>query len=287
MHHLIHSAEHAFFESIKLVPVLFIVYFIIEYFEHKNNNSFNHILMKSRRTGPFVGALLGCVPQCGFSVIAANLYSKRTITLGTLIAVFVATSDEAIPILLSNTAVIGDIGYVLLCKFVVAIISGFIIDTICKTVINKSNVCHDEHHHEHYHGNCESCDDGILSATIKHTLKIFLFVFLANLVIGCFIGIIGEDKIKAVLTSNMAIQPFLSSLVGLIPNCAASCVITEMYAEGVLSFGALIGGLSTGAGVGTVVLFKLNKPLKQNALIVALVYIIGVISGTVIQFLVI
>ncbi len=286
MHHLIHSGEHAFFESVKLVPVLFIVYFIIEYFEHKNNNSFNHILMKSGRIGPFVGALLGCVPQCGFSVIAANLYSKRTITLGTLVAVFVATSDEAIPILLSNSSVIWDIGYVLICKFLIALISGFIIDMICKTVISKGNVCHDEHHHEHYHGNCESCDDGILSATIKHTLKIFLFVFLANLIIGCIISAIGEDKLKAVLSANIALQPFLSSFVGLIPNCAASCVITEMYAEGVLSFGALIGGLSTGAGVGTVMLFKLNKPLKQNVMILFNVYAIGVLAGIVIQLLI-
>lgn len=286
MHHLLHIVEHAFFDSVKLLPILFVVYYLIEYLEHKNNNTFNHFMMKSKRTGPLFGGLFGCIPQCGFSVVAANLYAKRTITLGTLIAVFVATSDEAVPILLSYPERIGDILYILLYKFVIACVCGLVIDCIYKSEIIDENLCHKHtHEHGHIHGNCESCDDGPLIATFKHMIKIFLIVFLTNAIVGYCIHIVGEDTISEFLYTNRFLQPFLSAFVGLIPNCAASCVLTELYAEGLLSFGALIGGLSTGAGVGMVVLFKTNKDFKNNLMIVGIVYIIGVLFGSLIQLL--
>lgn len=284
MHHLLHIIEHSFLDSVKLLPILFVVYYLIEYFEHKNNNAFQHFMMKSKRTGPLIGAMFGCVPQCGFSVVAANLFAKRTITLGTLIAVFVATSDEAVPILLSYPERIGDILYVLLYKFVIACISGVCIDLIYKSEIINENLCHHHtHEHGHIHGNCESCDEGPFTATIKHMIKIFLIVFFTNIIVGLSIHIIGEETISEFLYSNRVFQPFLSALVGLVPNCAASCVLTELYAEGFLSFGALIGGLSTGAGVGMVVLFKMNSSFKNNLMVVGIVYIIGVLFGSLIQ----
>ncbi|MBE7046483.1 MAG: hypothetical protein E7396_03610 [Ruminococcaceae bacterium] len=284
LHHLLHIIEHAFLDSVKLLPILFIVYYLIEYFEHKNNNTFNHFMMKSKRTGPLFGGLFGCVPQCGFSVVAANLYAKRTITLGTLIAVFVATSDEAVPILLSYPERIGDILYVLLYKFVIACVSGLCVDLVYKSEIINENLCHNHtHEHGHIHGNCESCDDGPFIATVKHMIRIFLIVFITNIIVGYSIYMIGEETISEFLYTKRFLQPFLSALVGLIPNCAASCVLTELYAEGFLSFGALIGGLSTGAGVGMVVLFKTNKDFKNNLMIVGIVYIIGVLFGSLIQ----
>lgn len=283
---LFHITEHAFLDSLKLIPILFVIYFFIEYFEHKNNNTFNHFMMKTRKMGPIVGALFGCVPQCGFSVVAANLYAKRTVSLGTLIAVFVATSDEAIPILLSNPHKIGEIGYVLVFKFVIACVSGFVIDFFYRTDIHTDNLCHNHHdEHHHIHGNCESCDDGPMKATLKHIIKIFLIVFITNVIVGYGINLLGEDRVCSFLSDKKVFQPFFSALVGLIPNCAASCVLTELYADGFLSFGALIGGLSTGAGVGMVVLFKVNQSLKNNLSIVGIVYIIGVISGLLIQLI--
>lgn len=282
---IFHISEHAFFDSVKLLPILFVIYYLIEYLEHKNNNYFNHMMMKAQKTGPLLGALFGCVPQCGFSVVAANLYAGRTITLGTLIAVFVATSDEAIPILLSNADRIGDILYVLLFKLLIACFSGFFIDMIFKTDISHENLCHHHSHHEHIHGNCEKCEDGPMTATIKHMIKIFLIVFLTNLIVGIGMNIIGEDTIYHFFSSNIILQPFISSLIGLIPNCAASCVLTELYVDGLLSFGALIGGLSTGAGVGMVVLFNVNKPVKNNLMIVGIVYITGALFGSLIQIL--
>lgn len=283
---MIHIIKHSFFDSVKLLPILFIIYYLIEYLEHKNNNTFNHFMMKKKRSGPFFGSLFGCVPQCGFSVVAANLYSKKTITLGTLIAVFVATSDEAVPILMSYPDRFIDILYVLIFKFVIACISGLFIDFLYKSEIINENLCHHHSHsHGHIHGNCESCDEGPFSATLRHMIKIFLIVFITNVIVETGISLIGKENISHILYSNRVLQPFFSALVGLIPNCAASCVLTELYAEGLLSFGALIGGLSTGAGVGMVVLFKANKDMKNNLMIAGIVYIIGVFSGSLIQFI--
>ena len=199
---------------------------------------------------------------------------------------FVATSDEAIPILLSNPERIYDIGFVLLFKFVIACIWGLIIDLLYNTKIKKENLCHNHSHkHHHIHGNCESCDDGPLMATIKHVIKIFIIVFVTNVIVSSGVEAIGEETISLFLKEREVYQPIFSALVGLIPNCASSCVLTELYVDGFLTFGALIGGLCTGAGVGMVVLFKANASFKNNLSIVGIVYTIGVLSGTFIQLI--
>ena len=266
------------------MPFIFIVYLVIEYFEHRSNTAISHALMKAGRLGSVYGALLGSIPQCGFSVIASDLFSRGALTIGTLIAIFVATSDEAIPIILSYP----DKAYIALVvigiKIVLAVIFGVIIDLVYKNR-KELSVCHKHHHHEHFHGNCESCDGGIFISAVKHTIKIFLFVLIANNIFTCAVESVGEEALADYLLKDSVFQPFAASAIGLIPNCAASVILTESYISGALSFGSLVAGLCSGAGVGVLLLFKRNKNLKQNFCILALLYAIGVASGIVIQIL--
>lgn len=282
MEHIVHILEHTLLDSLRLLPVLFLVYLLIEYLEHKNNNKVHHLFMKSKKAGPLFGGLFGCIPQCGFSVIASELYSKRAITLGTLIAVFASTSDEAIPILLAEPGMLPQMVKLILIKLVVAIIAGFIVDIFARKKV-QHHPCDQEHHeHHHYHGNCEDCHDGILKSAIIHSLKIFVFIFAVTLALELVMH--NAEDAFGFVSSNMWLQPLLTPLVGLIPNCAASVVLTELYVAGGITLGALTGGLCAGAGVGLVVLLKLNRNIKENLGIVLLMYLIGVISGYVLQF---
>lgn len=278
---MLHILIHSFIDSIKILPFIFLVYFIIEYLEHHNNTDLSHVLMKSKRTGPIIGAFLGCIPQCGFSVIAADLFSKNTITLGTLVAIFIATSDEAIPILLSQSLYAHNIILIMGIKLVVAIISGIVIDLFFYKQTEHN--CNHKGKHNHFHGNCESCDGGILKSAIVHSIKIFLFVFAVTFVFDLLIENIGEQTISKILLADSVFQPFVASLIGLIPNCGASVILTQGYIASTVTFASLVGGLSTSAGVGLLVLFKHNKNLKQNLTVVLLLYLIGVFSGVVIS----
>ncbi len=285
MHLVMHSLEHSFFESLRLLPVLFLVYLLIEYLEHKNNNRVHHLFMKVKKAGPLLGGLFGCIPQCGFSVIASELYSKRAITLGTLVAIFVATSDEAIPLLLADPKRFPDLCMLILVKLIVALAAGFLVDVFAFAKKRVHECEHEAHHeeHHHYHGNCESCHDGIVKSAVIHAVKIFVFIFAVSFVLGIameqfegFFGFIGEHG---------WLQPLITPVIGIIPNCAASVFLTELYMQGGISFGALTGGLCTGAGVGLIVLLRLNKSFKENIGIVLLMYGIGVASGFIIQLL--
>ena len=283
MHEIIHIMEHAFFDTLKVLPSLFLIYFLIEYLEHKNNNKAHHLFMKSEKAGPLFGSLFGCIPQCGFSVIASELYSKRFITLGTIIAVFVATSDEAIPMLLSETSLWTKMLLLIGIKLVVAIIAGFLIDALTK---KKHHVhhhhCEEEHHeHHHYHGNCESCHDGVLKSTLIHVVKIFIFIFAISVVLGFLMEYIPKDM----LLVNKWLQPFITPIIGLIPNCAASVLLTELYIEGIITLSSLTGGLCAGAGVGLIVLFRLNKNVKENISVIFILYGIGVLASLILTTL--
>ena len=283
MHEIIHILEHAFIDTLKVLPSLFLIYFLIEYLEHKNNNKAHHLFMKSEKAGPLFGSLFGCIPQCGFSVIASELYSKRFITSGTIIAVFVATSDEAIPMLLSEPSLWAKMLLLIGIKLVVAIIAGFLIDALTK---KKHHVhhhhCEEEHHeHHHYHGNCESCHDGVLKSTLIHVVKIFIFIFAISVVLGFLMEYIPKDM----LLVNKWIQPFITPIIGLIPNCAASVLLTELYIEGIITLSSLTGGLCAGAGVGLIVLFKLNKNVKENFSVVFLLYAIGVATSLILTLM--
>lgn len=273
MEHII----HCFVDSVKLVPLLFVIYLLIEYLEHKNNNMVHHLFAGTKRLGPLLGAIFGTVPQCGFSVIAAELFSRGAITLGTLIAIFLATSDEAIPLMLAHPDRIGELVMVVLIKFLIAVIFGFIIDAVYKKREEYTSTCHGEH--RHFHGNCESCEGGIFKSAVVHSARIFVFLFVINVILGYAAELIAP--FMEYITNKPFLQSVVSSLFGIIPNCSASVVLTELYLAGKLSIASLIGGLCTGAGVGLLVLFKMNKNLKQNLVITVLIFVIGVFVGTV------
>lgn len=268
-------------DTLKLIPFLFITYLIMEYIEHKTSNKTRETIKKSGKLGPLVGAIVGIFPQCGFSVSATNLYAARVISIGTLISVYISTSDEMLPIALSQLE-FGIIAKIIIIKLVIAIIVGFIADVIFRK-LNKgkeerediSNLC--EHEHCHCH------EEGVIKSSLKHTLSITLYIFLTTLIVNLLIHLVGENVIEEFLTNNLIVGPIISSLIGLIPNCAASAIITNLYIENVINGACLISGLLTGAGVGIMVLFRVNKNIKDNLKIVGIIYFIGVISGMILQ----
>ena len=273
-----HFFEHIIKDTLSIMPFIFIIYLVIEYLEHKTNTAISHTLMKAGKKGTVYGALLGSIPQCGFSVIASDMFSRGAITLGTLVAIFIATSDEAVPIILSHPDMASVALKLIGIKLVFGIVFGLLIDIIWNKSY-KINACTVEEDHDHFHGNCESCEGGILKSALRHTLKIFIFVFVANVIFTFLIEAVGEETLAGYLLKDSVFQPFIASLIGLIPNCAASVLLAESYLSGVLNFGSLVSGLVSGAGVGILLLFKRNKNTKENLYILLLMYAIGVVCG--------
>lgn len=272
----------AILDSIKLLPFLFITYLIMEYIEHKTKDKTKEVIKKSGKYGPFLGSILGVFPQCGFSVSATNLYAARVITLGTLIAVYLSTSDEMLPIFLSEAVPITTILTILGIKLVVGMIAGFMIDFVIRFRHKEEeeekiiDICEKEHCH---------CEHGIVKSTFKHTLNIFIFILVITIIINLAMEWIGEERIREILQNQPILGPVIAGFIGLIPNCASSVILTQMYLENIISLATVISGLLVGAGVGLAVLFKMNKGWKQNIRIVALLYAIGVITGIVIELI--
>ena len=272
-------------DAIKLLPFLFITYLLMEYIEHKMKHKSKETIQKSGKLGPFFGSLLGIFPQCGFSVSATNLYAGRVITLGTLIAVYLSTSDEMLPIFISEAVSPVVILKILAIKLVIGMIAGFIIDLVINVLTknkteekeNIEHVCEEEH--------CHCNENGILKSSIHHTLNIFAYIIVISFIINTIVHFVGEEAIANLLLNKPIIGPLVSALIGLIPNCAASVIITNMYLQKVISFGSMMAGLLTGAGIGLAVLFKTNNEIKENMKIVVLLYSIGVIVGIVIDAL--
>ncbi|MCD7823013.1 MAG: arsenic efflux protein [Oscillospiraceae bacterium] len=270
----------ALIDTAKMLPFLFGAYLLIEFLEHKASDKLADSLRRMGPFGPIGGAIIGCVPQCGFSVAVTNLFSGRLVSLGTLMAVYIATSDEAIPILLSggNAA---DVGKLILAKLIIAVLAGLLIDTILRFFHRKGN-----EEEEPFSDLCEGCgceEHGVVYSALKHTIQIFIFLFITSLVLGFAMELLGEERLGSILMTDSIFQPFLAALIGLIPNCAASVLLTNLYAAGSLSFGSVVAGLSTGAGLGIVVLFKTNKRIKENIAILLLLYLIGSLSGLIIN----
>lgn len=268
-------------DSVKMLPFLFGAYLLIEFLEHKASDKLQNALSKSGNHGIVVGAILGTVPQCGFSVAAANLYSGKVITLGTLIAVFISTSDEAIPVLLSSPGNAGVLLKLIIAKIVIALIAGFLVDFVLKARHIQENEPELQDHNVLCH-HC-GCEHGIIRSAIKHTVSIFLFILLVSFVLNGLITWIGQDTISKVLLTDSVFQPFIAALIGLIPNCAASVMLVQLFLAGSLSFGSVVAGLCTGAGIGLAVLFRANRNWKKNLLILLLLYGIGSISGLMIH----
>lgn len=281
---MLEVVEETLLDSIKLIPFLFIAYLIMEYIEHKTSKKSRETIKKSGKFGPLIGSFLGIFPQCGFSVVATNFYAGRVITLGTLISVYLATSDEMIPIMISEAIPLWTILKILSVKLVIGIVAGFVIDFILR-LISKNKKVEEENivelcEHEHCH-----CENGILKSSAYHTLNIFVFILIVTFIINTAIYFIGEENISNILLNKPVLGPIVSSLIGLIPNCASSVIITNMYLKNVINVGTMIAGLLVNAGVGLVVLFKTNKKIKENIAIICLLYIVGVISGIVLEFL--
>lgn len=275
--------EDALIDSVKLLPFLFITYLIMEFIEHKTSDKSKETIKKSGKFGPIIGSILGIFPQCGFSVSATNLYAARVITIGTLISVYLSTSDEMLPIFISEAVPVTTIIKILSVKLVIGIIAGFLIDLVLR-LKNKNkdeeekifDLCEKEHCH---------CDNGIVKSALKHTINIFIFIIIITLLINIAIYFIGEERIASFIEINPVLGPVLAGIIGLIPNCASSVILTQLYLENIVTATTMISGLLVNAGVGLAVLFKMNKGIKQNIFIVILLYAIGVISGLTLQLL--
>ena len=240
MQEILEMLQDTAIDTIKLLPFLFITYLIMEYIEHKTSNKVKDVIKKSGKFGPLLGAIVGIFPQCGFSVSATNLYAGRVITLGTLISVYLATSDEMLPILLTEAVPAGTIFTILGIKLVLGIVAGFIIDFVIR-MFRKEKVEEQEEkieeicEHEHCH-----CEEGIVTSAIKHTLNITIFIFFITLVLNGIIAYIGEDTIAHFISKNVILGPIVAGLIGLIPNCASSVILTELFISNVISMPVLI-----------------------------------------------
>lgn len=268
-------------DSVKLLPFLFLTYLCMELLEHHTNDKTSRMVEKAGKSGPIWGGLLGVIPQCGFSTAAASLYSGGVITVGTLLAIFLSTSDEMLPIFISEAVPIATIGKILATKVGIAIVSGLLVELAFLKILNQKEkhmdihvVCEEEHCH---------CEDGVLLSAIKHTLRIFIYIILISFVLNLVIAGIGEDTIASALSSIPVLGDILAALIGLIPNCASSVILTELYLDGLLGAGAMMAGLLVNAGVGLLVLFRLNRHLKENLAIVTCLYSIGVFWGIVLD----
>ncbi len=303
---ILDSVLDAVLDSLKLLPFLFITYLVMEYIEEKAGERSGAVVGKAGRFAPLAGGLLGVVPQCGFSTAASNLYAGRVITPGTLIAIFLSTSDEMLPIFISErvegTFIIG----VLALKVVIGVVAGYIVDFVYYSCMKRQyqpidihHICekehchcheHDHHHdheeenheeHEHGHGH-----GGIVLPAVKHTASVFAFILIFSIALNLLLSFIGEDTLGQLIYNRPVISEILAGIVGLIPNCASSVLLTQLYLEGVLSFAAMMSGLLVNAGVGLLVLFRINDNRKENLAITSTLYAVGVICGCIIEIFV-
>lgn len=319
LHLLQHVIEHTLEHSISIVPFLLLTYLAMEYIEHKAEDKVQSAIKKAGSFGPVVGAVLGAVPQCGFSTAASNFYAGRVITLGTLMAIYLSTSDEMLPILLSNQVGVAVIFKLLGIKIVIGMAAGLLIDAAMrgrhKRVLEGSDNCkqdahehhghghdHDHNHHSHHHGHedhhhnntpihelCEQenchCERGIFVSAVIHTVKIFLYILVITFVLNLVIELVGKETLTGLLMNRPVLGPLLAGVVGLIPNCASSVVITQLFLSGTLGLGSMMAGLLVNAGVGVLVLFRVNRHRKENLTIVGMLYVIGVVAGIVLDLL--
>ncbi len=283
---IVHVLIHTLVDSVKMLPFLYIAYLLIEAIEHHHGRKIERALANGGHWGFVPGALLGCIPQCGFSAMASNFYSSRVITLGTLLAVFLSTSDEAIPMLMAVPEQWPQMVMLIGVKVVVGLLAGFLLDFACRKWVPVSLRggytgsaeevdCHEEHEEQ----------SSIWRAALMHTLNIFVFIVLFSFLIGLIVHGVGEDAVASFLRGMGPLQPVFAALIGLVPNCAASVLLTQLYLAGSISFSSVVAGLCSGAGVGLAVLYRTNPSLKQNLFITGLLWAMGACAGIVLQLL--
>lgn len=264
-------------DSIRLLPFLFLTYLAMEFLEHKAGDRLQAAIRRAGRGGPLIGSILGVFPQCGFSTAASNLYAGRIITVGTLIAVYLSTSDEMLPIMISQNVAVPVIVKILAVKVTVAVLVGFAADCIRRKDKQDMQIGHlCEQHHCH-------CEDGIWKSALRHTAEIFVYIMLISLLLNGLIAGIGEDALSGLILDRPVLGPVIAGLVGFIPNCAASVIITQLYLEGMLGAGSLLAGLLTGTGVGFLVLLRVNDNRRENLGIAGILYVAGVLPGILLE----
>lgn len=276
---MIHLLEHALEDTLPLLPVLFLTYLLMETLEKKGKGKAERAVRKAGKWGPLLGGLLGAAPQCGFSAAASNLYAGRVISLGTLLAIYLSTSDEMLPILISERAETGRILALLAMKAGIGILAGLIIDLLLRKKEEPFHIhemCEKEH--------CR-CEDGIFRSALRHTAEIGFFVFLVTFFLNVALHYVGEETFSSFFLHQPVLGPLVSALIGMIPNCAASVVITQLYLDGAMSLGTMLAGLLAGAGTGVLVLFRVNRNARENLQIAALLYAIGAAAGMVTELL--
>ena len=307
--HLIgHVLEHSIEDTLYLIPFLFVTYLAMEWLEHKAGDKAEEAVRRAGAAGPVVGALVGIVPQCGFSAAATTLWAGRVITLGTLFAVFLSTSDEMLPIFLAEQVAPMTILKIMGVKLMIGMVMGFVVDAAVRLArrdrekLRIHELC--ERDHCHCNDDCEACEQqpelaydfehdeehehhreggSILRSALKHTVQVTVFIFIITLVLDGALELVGEDALAAFLGSNPVLSVLGSALVGLIPNCAASVVIAQLYVEGALGAGAMMAGLLVSAGVGLLVLFRTNRGLRQNLIVLAGLWATGAFWGLIIS----
>ena len=280
---IIHIIEHTAKDTVMMIPFLLIMYLVLEFLDKHSNSRFLEISNHSHGFGPVIGALIGILPQCGISILATGLYVNRGISLGTLLAVYISTSDEAVPILFAHPECYKELITLIGMKIGVAIIVGCLVDFLIekkalkkytglpsKSEMNAVHSCH-EHHR------------GILATAIFRTAKIFVFIFICSFVLSLLIHTVGEDALGKLLAGGTVLQPILAAIVGFIPNCATSVIMTQLYLDNLLSYGALIAGLITNAGLGLLTLLKMYDNKKDIARITFILFLAGSVSGIFLQ----
>lgn len=272
----------AFVDSIKLIPALFLIFVIIELFEEKFSQKIATFMQYSKKAGPIIGALIAIIPQCGFSVIASTLYIKRFISIGTLLSVYIATSDEAIPVLIADVTNTKLIVQIILIKFLLGVVVGYVVDFIFGKVFQKNLVAEKITFEKGCCNHEITESEPFLLHPIKHTYNIFTFIFITCCILNYVLSHFGIEVVREFVFENSMMQPVLISIVGLIPNCSISVLVVMLYLEKTISFGSLIAGLSSGAGLGLLVLLKKNK-CKNTLLVISILLIVSIFSGIAID----
>ncbi len=305
-----HVLEHSVTDTLYLIPFLFVTYLAMEWLEHKTGDKAEEAIQRAGATGPVIGAVVGVVPQCGFSAAAATLWAGRVITLGTLFAVFLSTSDEMLPIFIAEQVPLDVILKIIGAKIVIGMVMGFIVDAVLRVArrdrekLRIHELC--EQANCHCNGDCAACEAqpelvyerehdeehdhdhagaSIFKSAFKHTVQVTVFIFIITMVLNGILEVVGEDVLAEFLGSNPVLSVFGSALVGLVPNCAASIVIAQLYVDGALGAGAMLAGLLVSAGVGLLVLVRTNRRMRENAIVIVALYAMGVFWGLVINAL--
>lgn len=276
------SLSDALEDSLKLLPFLFVTYIIMEAIERASKTKKTSLMSKAGKASPIIGSVLGAFPQCGFSAAASNLYSAGFIGMGTLLSVFMSTSDEMLPVFIAEKVAPATILKLLGAKVIVGAITGFIVSLAIAKFVKKEEETHKQiEKQEEFCSHCHS--HGIIRCALGHTVKIFAFIFLITVVINMCMESIGEMRLTSLFTNMPVISQALAGLIGLIPNCAASVVISQLYIDGIISPGTMFTGLLVSAGVGLLVLFKENRSKKDTAIVIGILYGSSLVWGLLVD----